>query len=386
MDITQLEEKFRSVVDEVLEKRLAQAINPIVAAETKKIVSEMRVERAIFGKDRTGLTDEQKTNFAQSVKAIALGKTKANEALIEESDNRGGYLVPKEVAAAIVRIAASVGLIMNQAQKWPMGSDELDVPAYTGAFLEGEYLGVDAAGPVTGLTFDQARLITKKWQLAFVVGNDLLADANVDLADWLLALGGEALANRVDKEGFAGVGSPFIGVLNHPTVTTVTLPSGHDTFAEFDLTDASDLIANVEESVLDGAAFYMHRSVWSKVRTQKDTAGNYIIGFAGNPIVSTETYGGIKPAGYIWGYPVFTTRHLPANSASAVSSKFLFFGNLKALAYGDKGELRVAQHASGSFGGKEIGLADQTALVYKHRHALVLTLPAAFAVAKTAAS
>jgi hypothetical protein len=56
------------------------------------------------------------------------------------------------------------------------------------------------------------------------------------------------------------------------------------------------------------------------------------------------------------------------------------------LAYGDKGEMRVAQHQSGSFGGKEIALADQTGVVYKHRHALSVTLPAAFVVVKTAAT
>ena len=36
--------------------------------------------------------------------------------------------------------------------------------------------------------------------------------------------------------------------------------------------------------------------------------------------------------------------------------------------------------------GKEIALADQRGLVYKHRHALTLTLPRAMVVGKTAAS
>ncbi len=143
--------------------------------------------------------------------------TKANEALIEEQDNRGGYLVSREIADAIMRIAASVGTIMSQAAKWTMTSDELAVPNYTGAFLKGAYLGVDAPGPVTGITFGQAQLIAKKWQLAFVVGNDLLADASVNVADWLLALGGEALANMIDYQGFVGganTGDPFLGILN----------------------------------------------------------------------------------------------------------------------------------------------------------------------------
>lgn len=385
--LKQLTDEFKSIVDTAMEEKLEPVVGKIVAEKTRQIVEAMRVERALFGQDRSGLTDEQKIGFVTIVKAAAFGRTKANESLIEEQDNRGGYLVPKEVANAIVRIAASVGLVMSQAQKWPMGTDEKDIPAYTGAFLEGEYLGVDAAGSVTGITFTQARLISKRWQLAFVVGNDLLQDAAVNLADWLLALGGEALANRVDKEGLAGAGTPFVGVLNNADVTVQTMAATKTGFDKFDFPEASDAIGNIEESMLDGAGWYFHRTVWAKVRAQKDTAGNYIFGYTNTDFASFQpNVGGVKPVGFILGYPVYTTRHLPAMSASGVSKTFGIFGNLKALAYGDRGEMRVAQHQSGSFGGKEIALADQTALVYKHRHAVAIALPAAFVVLKTAAS
>ena len=385
--LDKLTEKFESVVDAVFEKKMKDAFGPMVAAHTKKIVEQMRMDRAMFGVDRSGLSDEQKIDFAETVKKIAFGKIKANE-LLEEQDNVGGYLVPVEVANAIARIAASVGLVLNQAKIWPMTSDELDIPAYRGAFLEGEYLGVNAAGTNTGITFNQAKLIAKKWQLAFVVGNDLLADANVNLADWLLALGAEALANRVDKEGFKGTGAPFVGVLEDGNVTVTTMGAGDTTYAKVDPDDLSNLIAQVEESILDGAGFYCHRTVFHSIRTLKDTAGNYIVTQPNLAVIEDAPKGGgLKPAGYIWGYPAYTSRHFPGNAdATQTSTKFLFFGNLQALAYGDKGELRVAQFQSGSFGGKEIAMADQQALVYKHRHAVVITLPAAFSLLKTAAS
>lgn len=385
------EQKFASVVDKIFEEKLKVVVGDVAAQETRKIVEQMRIERILTGKDRSGLSEEQKVKFVDTVKAALGIRTKANEALIEEQDNRGGYLVATEVANAILRIAASVGLVMSQAQKWPMATDEKDIPAYTGSFLEGEYLGIDAAGSVTGLTFQQAKLIVKKWQLAFIVANDLLADSGVDVADWLLALGGESLANRIDKEGLIGAGTPFDGILNHADVTTYTLPTGENTFEEYRvMEDSSDVIAQIEESVLDGAGFYMSRTMWAKIRVQKDGAGNYILPQAGAPsqpvLANNPTGGGVKIAGEILGFPVFTNRHMPAVSASAASTKFIIFGNMKALAYGDKGELRVAQYQSGSFGGKEIALADQTGLVYKHRHALVVALPAAFVAVKTAAT
>ncbi|MCP6719736.1 MAG: phage major capsid protein [Patescibacteria group bacterium] len=389
-----LREQMASVIDKVMEERLRPIIGEEVAGQVKKIVEDLRLERALSGKDKTGLSDSMKRDFVKVAQATALGEkidSKANEALIEEQDNRGGYLVATEVANAILRIAASVGLISSQAQRWPMSTDEKLIPKYTGAFLEGEFLGVDVAGSVTGITFAQARLIIKKWQLAFVVGNDLLADAGVDLADWLLALGGEALANMFDKQGFAGTGAPFVGLLESSDVTVFTLPTGEDTFAEFDpVTDASDVIAQVEESVLNESAWYMERTVWAKIRAKKDSNGQPLLSLGGQPsmavIQNNPTGGGVKIAGEMMGYPVFTNRHFPANSASAVSTKFMVFGNMKAMAIGDRGEMRVEEFRSGDFGGKEIARADQRALIYKRRLALTIALGAAFAVVKTAAS
>ena len=393
-----LVETLTKTFDTVIEAKLKEVVGEHMAKETKSIVEMLRTERSVTGVDRTGMTEEAKKDFAKMVKDIARDsyRAKANEALIEEQDNRGGFLVPKEVANAIVRIAASVGVVMSQAQKWDMNTDLLGIPAYTGSFLEGEYLGVDVAGAVTPLTFDQADLIIKKWQLAFVVGNDLLNDTPVQLADWLLALGGEALANMVDKQAFIGSGAPFVGLLNDTNVTVYNLgdstTSGQTTFASFKLEDASNMIGTIEESILEGAAFYFSKTVWAKIRVARESAtGAYLLPQVGAPTtVLLDNYkgmiGGARPVGEILGYPVFSIRHLPANSATAVSTKFAVFGNMKAMAYGDKGDMRVAQFTSGAFGGKEIALADQTGMVYKHRHALVITLPAAFVVARTSAS
>lgn len=383
-----------SAFDEAMQKKLEPMIGTIAAEKAREIVNGLKSERYVFGKDISLLDEKMKKDFCDVARSVA-GKfqldTKANEALIEEQDNRGGYLVSRDVADAILRIAASVGTIMNQSMKWPMKTDELGIPNYTGAFLTGSYLGVDQAGTVQGLTFGQAVLIAKKWQLAFAVGNDLLADASVNLADWLLAIAGESLANMIDQQGLVGTGAPFVGVLNDPNVTTYTLATGQTSFASFKvLDDSSAMIGNLEESVLDGAAFYMHRTVWALLRVQKDTAGNFILPFAGlaSPAaLSIDPLGGpIKPAGSILGFPVYTNRWMPATTASAISTPFIIFGNMKAMAYGDKGDMRVDQFESGSFGGKEIALADQRGIVYKHRHALVDALPAAFVVGKTSAS
>ncbi|HLY40475.1 MAG TPA: phage major capsid protein [Terracidiphilus sp.] len=388
-----------------MEKSLVPTMDEISVKNARKVVEAVMVERAIKGRDISGLTTDQKVAFAKQVQAVFRGnrdgalKVKANEALIEEQDNRGGYLVEPEVAAAILRIAASVGTIMKQCQNWPMKTDELGIPNYTGSFLTGSYVGVDLPGSVTGLTFGQAVLIARKWQLAFTVGNDLLADASVQLADWLMAMAGEALANMIDQQGFVGSGTvggstytgPFVGIFNTANVNTYTLGTGNTTYAKFNpVTDAANVIATLEESILDGAAWYFHRTVWASIRSALASTSGLPFLFlsgAGRELSDNPGGGPIKPAGEMAGYPVFTNRWLPATTVgSQAGTAFGIFGNLKACAFGDKGDLRVAQFESGSFGGKEIALADQRGIVYKHRHAFVVVLPKAFTVISTSAS
>ena len=412
---------------DMMEKSLAK-MEEVSAKTARRIVDEMSVERAIKGTDITFLSDDQKKDFSLQVieafkghesKAVRVTKElvdagkvtlKANEALIEEQDNRGGYLVQPEVAAAILRIAASVGTILKQAQRWNMKTDQLGIPNYTGSFLTGSYVGVDLPGNITGLTFGQAVLVVKKWQLAFAVGNDLLRDASVELGDWLLSLAGEALANMVDQQGLVGgatingstagtstsYAGPFQGVLGLPAgaTNTYTMSSGNTTYAKFNpVTDALNMVATLEESVLDGCAFVCHRTVWADIAGMiASTSGLpflYFGAMTGNQSgLEKDPLGGpIRAAGYMAGFPVYTNRWMPATTiATQANTPFIIFGNLKAMAFGDKGTIRVGNFASGSFGGKEIALSDQSGIVYKHDHALVVVLTKAFCVGFTSAS
>lgn len=423
-----LKQVLESSLDSYMASHLEPRMGQIATEKAKEIVASLRLDQYLHnGKDITGLSEKQKLGLCEIAAVVAskdgpkdLAKIKANEALIEEQDNRGGYLVSRDVADAILRIAASVGTILSQSMKWSLKTDELGIPNYTGAFLTGAYLGVDIAGTVQGLTFGQAVLIAKKWQLAFVVGNDLLADASVQLADWLLALAGEALANMIDQQGFNGTGAPFVGVLNLPTSTTTvgslaanssgyvqtttqyyaggSSTSGKTAMSNWNvMTDSSAMIGNIEESILDGAAFYMHRTVWAQLRVQQDTNNNFILPFGGlstlgqyrTTVLATNPTGGpIVPAGTLLGFPVYTNRWLPTwtNTTVSAGTAFIIFGNFKGTAFGDKGEMRVAQFESGAFGGKEIALADQRGIVYKHRHGFVVTLPQAFCVGYTSLS
>ena len=416
----------------MLQEKLVPVIGEVAAAKSREIVQQMIAQKAVYGHDMTNLSPKMKKDFVRACSFIANDlpeslraeiTTKANEALVVDQDNRGGYLVTQEVADAIMRIAASVGTIISQASKWTMTKDELAIPNYTGSFLTGSFVGIDQAGTIQGLAFGQAVLAVKKWQLAFAVGNDLLQDENVNLAEWLLAIAGESLANMIDQQGFAGssglslngvtVGGPFLGLLSVPNTTTLPYSTGGGTtynnkaylyylgnsstsgktaFSNYDVvTDSNNAISSLEESVLEGTAFYFHRTVWGQIRSQKDTAGNYVLPYAawaeGQNVLEQMVGGGpVKPAGYMGGKPVYTNRWLQPLSATGASTVVGLVGNMKTVAYGDRGPMSVEVFTSGSFGGKEIALADQRGIVYRKRFALVPVLPGGFTQISTSAS
>lgn len=383
-------DKMDDKIDGFMQEKAKEMLGPMVSKEVEKTVKKLRAERAVTGGyDKTGLTKDQKEEFVENVKHTLGFKAKA-DALIESDDSRGGYLVPEEVESSIRRIAASVGLIMSQAETFNMGSDTVRIPSYRGSFLEGAYVDEDSEGNTTDITFSQARLIAKTWQLAFPLSNELIQDANVTLADWLLGLAGEAMANMVDKQGFNGTGNPFVGVLNNSDIGVYPINSG-STFASFDpLVDGSDVPAQLNKSIRTGAAWYMEDTVWAKIR-QKTSSNNPLLGYAGQAtdavLKNNPAAQNMQPDGELMGYPVFTTKHLPANSVSSQGdTEFMVFGNFRAAAIGRRQNLTVEQHKSGNFDGKEIALANQTGIIFRNRHAFVVSLPSGFIRVKTNAS
>lgn len=387
MNPDELKAEFKSIVDEAIKANLADIVGIEVAEKVQETLNRVRLQSAIEGRDIIGVDDETKRSFVSDIRAIARGE---KAAYLESSDATGGYLVPTEVHAGILRIAETVGLITSQSRRWTMGSDELEIPRYTGSAMQGGYVGEDEEGDETQEDLGIARLYAKTWILIFRIGNTLLADASVSVADWLMAMAAEGLAYRVDREGFVGgtfTGSPFVGLLASSEVTTQTLGSGKTGFDKFDMLEAAISIATVPNAGLGKGAFYFNPTVWARLKAKKDiTSGEYEFNQNNSTLMRYFKENGLNPVGVIGEYPVFTTPVLPAFSSSAISTKFGVFANLElALAWGDRGPMEIAKSDSATVGGKNVFAANQTAMRFTHRHAVSVQLPAAAVVFKTAA-
>lgn len=384
-----MDDKFKNEIKGSIESSIKANLEAItgkeIADRVEKAVESLRLERLINGRDVTGLSDEQKKEFAAAIQAVARGE---KAAYLPTSDQAGGYLVPTEVHDGILRIAETVGLITRDARRWAMSTDELEIPRYTGSVMQGEYVGEDDEGDESQSDLGVARLHTKTWMTIFRISNTLMQDASVSLADWLMTMAAEGLAYRIDREGFMGgtyAGSPFVGLLGSDQITTQTLGSGKTGFEDFDLTEASVAVGSLKTAALVNAAFYFNPTTWAQIRVQK-SGDNFVFGQNQIALNTLRRENGIQPVGEILGYPVYTTEVLPAYSASGTSKKFGVFGNLElALAWGDRGPMQIAKSDSATVGGKSVFRANQTAMRFTHRHSVAIQLPGAAIALKTAA-
>ncbi len=390
-------------------KELADLVGEVAAEAAKKAVAEKTEEITSAAAKKFGgagykgsaseMSDaefkglEKKEKMASFIKAVyhkdraALGMFKA---MTEGTDSAGGFVVPEEFAAEVNRVVEDFGLVPKFARKFPMRSDVMNVPRLS-ATVAVYYPGEATAGTASQPTFERVVLTAKTIVGLTPFSNELLADANVSVVDLLVELFAEAIAGELDNQGFTGSGSPFTGIFGDSDVTKVYIganATGGDTsFDDVTLDDTRNLISGVKPWSLQGAAFYMHRTVWAFLQTQKaSTTGDYFIS-AINPVVTgaSQTQGFPNAnAGTLWGYPVYLSDKLPERTTDdGASTPFIIFGNLKHLYMGVRSEIGVAISDSATVAGIDLFAQNMSAIRVIARHALAVGLPKAFAILST---
>ena len=310
------------------------------------------------------------------------------KALSEGVDSAGGFQVPEEFAAEVTRIVEDFGLVRKLSRKIPMSSDTLNVPRLS-ASVSVSFPGENTAGTESEPVRENVQLLSKTAVGLTVESNEMLADANIDIVALLAELFGEALAGEEDLQGFVGTGAPFQGIIGETGTNIVTLAAGKNTFEEADADDYRDGISQVKPWSLQGAAWFLHRTVWGAVQKLEDSNGAFIASALNpimNPVAGTPqslAFGNLI-VGTLWGYPVYLSDKLPATSDGVQASKeFAIFGNLTHLYMGTREGMNMSISDSATVGTNDTFAANQSALRVTERFALSVGLPAAFAVLKT---
>jgi len=365
---SQIEEKINAAIKAAgLDKLQLPGLNGKGNAEKEAKENAVKFFKAVFSKDKETLK-EMKAEF---------------KTMTEGTDSAGGFVVPEEVLNEIDRVADNYGIIRKLSRHIPMGRDTLNMPTL-GTKPTVTWPGESTAGTGSQPVLKNVKLNAKTAMGLTPISNELMEDANVEIVDFLIDLFAEELAGAEDLQGLNGVGAPFTGVLNSTEVNTSTAASGNTTVATLDLADLMDAQANLKSTVLSGAVFVFHRTVWNGIKKLQEGSQS-LIAFNTTGVISTKTEGGtLVPAGFLLGYPVYLSDQMP--SAPSAGEAYGIFGNFKKFYFGDRKQVAISTSADATIGGVSMFESNSQAVRVLERVALAVGVGEAFNVLKLAAS
>ena len=252
-------------------------------------------------------------------------------ALVEGTDSEGGYLVPQELRTEVFRVLPDQTIMRNLARVLPMTNDLLKInnlSARPTAYWVSEY----QSSSTTSAEFGEITLTPNDLVCLLPISQQLLADANINLVDFIVTLFAEAIGLAEDQAFFTGSGSGQPKGINQESISSKVYSGG-----KFD--DILDLIDLVPQRVVMSpkAAFVGHRNLKRLLRKIKDNNGDYIwrdgkggVGGSGESIRLPDT---------LYGYPFYEENFL--------NQKELYFGDWSMYVIGDRQTMAVQTTTEG---------------------------------------
>lgn len=197
------------------------------------------------------------------------------------------------------------------------------------AYWTGEY----ASKSTTSAEFGQVSLTPNDLVCLLPISEQLLADANINLVQFIIELFAEAIASAEDKAFFTGSGTGQPKGINQESISSVAAGGSLD----FD--NILALFDKVPQRVTQSprAGFVGHRFVKTILRQLKDTNNNYIWRDAGTgPGAGNESR---RLPDTIYGYPFYEQNDL--------SSHELYFGDWAYYIIGDRQTVSVRTTTEG---------------------------------------
>jgi len=271
---------------------------------------------------RAALFGNERAKEWCATKGIALTK-----AASEGIGSSGGFVVPPDLANAILDLRERYGAFRRRARIVPMASDNTHVPRRTGgtaAFFTGE----NTAATESSVNVDQIELTAKKIGTLIRLSSELEEDAVTDAVDFIANEIAFAFAAKEDDCAFNGDGTSTYGGMRgvgtivldgSHSVAKVTAATGHNTFLTLDATDLANLVAQVQAAAIPNAAWFCSQTCLAQTLYR-------LAGAAGTP-VNMATIDGI-PTPIYQGFPVVLTQKLPLISTTLTGKTMLAFGDM----------------------------------------------------------
>lgn len=251
-------------------------------------------------------------------------------ALVEGTDSEGGYLVPEELRTEVFRIMPDYTVMRNVARVLPMSTDTLklnSLAAAPQAYWTAEY----QSKSTTSAEFGQVVLSPNDLVCLLPASEQLLADANINLVQFIIELFAEALGTAEDKAFFTGSGVGRPKGISQESLTTT------DAGGSLSFDHIIRALDRVPQRVTQSqrAGFVGNRAVKSHLRSLKDNNGNHIWRDAG-PANDGQT---TRLPSSIYGYPFYEQNDL--------SQDELYFGDWGFYIIGDRQTMSVRTTTEG---------------------------------------
>lgn len=256
-------------------------------------------------------------------------------AMSEGSEPDGGFMVPPEFDAALIRLVNDYGVARRVCNIVPMRSDVKSIPRRTGG-LTAYAIGEISAPTATSPTGDLIQLVAKKFGVLSYYSRDLDEDSAIAVGNMIAQEMALAFANKEDSCLFLGDGtSTYNGIVGIKSSLAAgskyTAATGNTAFSTLDLEDFEGMLATLPSYAFKdgGPEWYIHRSGWatSMLRLAAAAGGN----------TTREIAGGMVQTQFL-GYPVnFVEVANSTLGAQTSTTGLCYVGNLRqAVNFGDR--------------------------------------------------
>jgi HK97 family phage major capsid protein len=250
-----------------------------VADESRPFVVPASARKSGSVKHFTGPEAEKNAYIAGHFGLAVLSKREASfdalesmgfnikAAMTTDNNEKGGYLVPNPLEAAIVTLVEQWGAFRrNVGNVWDLGNGNRSVPKH-GTDFTAYWVGENAEGTATDAALKLVKLDAKKLMVLGRVSNEMFEDPIVSFGDYLTGSIARACAYAEDNAGFNGDGTSTYGgivglksALNAGSVATAL--ANDNTLAELTVDPIHEAMGKLPNYEGIMPKWYMHKSVW----------------------------------------------------------------------------------------------------------------------------
>ncbi|HEY3251260.1 MAG TPA: phage major capsid protein [Ignavibacteria bacterium] len=316
--------------------------------------------------------------FALLLKGIFSGNydliTKAADPMIVGTPGSGGYLVPQVTASRILELVPTFGQARRFMTVFPMAGNELLIPKEN-AMPSWNWVNENASITSSKPTVQTITLTPKKGAAIVVLSNELLKDANINIAGYVMGKIAQAKGTSEDAQMFAGTGAPFTGVFNPANTFGNSETTSTTSAASLTYQNLLNTIAGVDQNFLTGASWHFHRTILPVVAGLADDNGRPLL---------EPAFGDLPMR--ILGFPVRLVENAPSLTSVIGGKPFVILGNLENSYIGDVQGMEVTLLSEATIDGTSLGQFDLSAIRVISRVAFNKGLTEKYSIIKTASS